>query len=69
MGYFTVVYKDPSQDQINKIMLEPNWVALSRDHALDDKGMLEDFVREASNDALDDPGYSARQLMQKMGWA
>lgn len=69
MSYLTVVFKELNTEQVAEIMEREDWVAISRDHALDDKTTLEEFIRKVAADELSDPGHEARNLMENMGWA
>lgn len=70
VDHVTVVFADLTQEELSVIMRpDGKWCAISRSHALDEKEMLESFVRRLANGEIDHASDEAQDLMIDMGWA
>lgn len=56
-------------DEVPRVIGELRVAAWSSGHALDEKLVMEDFIRELAYGYVEDPQQTASDLMERMGWA
>lgn len=64
-----VFYGEPEGNFFTEKFLGMECRQWSRGSALDQKELLEDFIRRLSYGEIDDPESAAETLMKGMGWA